>query len=103
MVSANVSTLFLSLFVELEVNLKVFSPVVILTSSALWSYANVSISPVQITDSLGGAPAGINTIPLALPFSSVTIGALKEDRELPGIPVNLISGTTHLLIFLPSK
>ena len=42
-------------------------------------------------------------IPLALPFSSVMIGALNVDSELPGIPVNLISGTTQRLIFLPSR
>jgi hypothetical protein len=38
-----------------------------------------------------------------LPFSSVVTEPLNADKEFPAIPVNLRSGFTHLLMFLPSK
>ena len=83
-------------------NLIVFTPVVNLTSSASESYDTVSTLPVQVAFSLGGNPAGIKIIPLAFPFSSVTTGPLKADKELPAIPVYLKSGLTQREISCPS-
>ena len=41
-------------------------------------------------------------MPLKLPLESVIVGELNVDKELPAIPVNLVSGITHLLTSLPS-
>ena len=84
-------------------NLKVSSPVVKRSSSEDSSYSTVSTSPVQVAFSLGAYPAGSRIKPLALPFSSVTISPLNADREFPAIPVNLKSGLTQRLTFLPSR
>ena len=77
-------------------------PVENLISSEVSSYWTWLTSPLQAVFSLGALPAGTKRIPLALPYSSVTIGVLNEVNELPATPVNLESGNTHLPIFLCS-
>ena len=80
----------------------VLTPVVNLISSASSSYTTVSTLPVQTAFSLGGFPAGIKMMPLALPFSSVVTLPLNADSELPAIPVYLKSGLTQREMSLPS-
>ena len=80
----------------------VLYPDVNLTSSEFSSYETVSGLPVHLLFSTGDFPAGTKIIPLKFPFRSVTRGELKVDSELPGTPVNLVSGIVHLPTSLPS-